>query len=79
MILINLIGKPTDEVLRVGRRIREHAGCDGHTPLVVMAEKYGADVEGTDMKVGDNDWITYLEDHGQLKNLLARLTLKNEE
>jgi hypothetical protein len=38
-----------------------------------MAEKYGADLEGTDVNVESNDWITYLEDHDQLKNLLARL------
>jgi hypothetical protein len=38
-----------------------------------MAEKYGADLEGTDAHVGDNDWITYLEDGAQLRALLARL------
>jgi DNA-binding response OmpR family regulator len=73
LVLINLIGKSPEDVLDVGRRIREHAKYDGHTPLVVMAEKYGADLEGTDANVRDNDWITYLEDHDQLKNLLARL------
>lgn len=77
MIIIDLVGKSTDEVLRVGRRLREQAGFDGRTPLVVMAEKYGAEVEGTDVNVGENDWITYLEDHNQLKNLLARLTLEH--
>jgi hypothetical protein len=41
-----------------------------------MAEKYGADMEGTDVNVSDNDWITYLEDHDQLQNLLARLLNK---
>jgi DNA-binding response OmpR family regulator len=79
LVLIDLTGKPVDEVLSAGRRIREHGRYDGHTPLVVMAEKFGADVEGTDVNVGGNDWVTYLEDPGQLKNLLARLTFKNEE
>jgi CheY-like chemotaxis protein len=78
LLLIDLIDKPAQEVLGVGRRIRRHAKYDGRTPLVVLAESYGADVEGTDVNVGDNDWITYLEDHNQLKNLLGRLTLKNE-
>jgi CheY-like chemotaxis protein len=73
LVLIDLIDKSADEVLQVGRRIRQHAKYDGHTPLVVMAEKYGADVEGTDVNVSGNDWITYLEDRDQLKNLLARL------
>jgi len=76
LVLINLVGRSPEDVLSVGRRIREHAKYDGHTPLVVLAEKYGADVEGTDVNVGGNDWITYLEDHDQLKNLLARLLSK---
>jgi CheY-like chemotaxis protein len=76
LVLINLVGRSPEEMLSVGRRIREHAKYDGHTPLVVLAEKYGADVEGTDVNVGGNDWITYLEDHDQLKNLLARLISK---
>jgi CheY-like chemotaxis protein len=74
LVLVNLVGKTTDEALAVGRGLREHANYDGHTPLVVMAEKYGADVEGTDVNVEGNDWVTYLEFPDQLRNLLARLT-----
>ncbi|HEY0100466.1 MAG TPA: response regulator [Pyrinomonadaceae bacterium] len=74
LILINLIGKTPGEVLQIGRRIREHGKYDGQTPLVVMAEKYGADLEGQDINVGSNDWITYPEDAEQLHRLLARLT-----
>lgn len=77
LLLLNLVGKMPDEVLQIGRRLREHAKYDGHTPLVVMAERFGADVEGTDVNVGGNDWITYLEYPGQLKNLLHRLTSKS--
>jgi CheY-like chemotaxis protein len=74
LILINLVGKSVEDTLQTGRRIREHAKFDGHTPLVVMAEKYGKDVEGTDVNVEGNDWIHYLgEETDQLKNLLARL------
>ena len=76
LVLVNLIGKPPEEVLNIGRRIREHAKYDGHTPLVVMAEKYGEDLEGTDVNVGGNDWITYPEDAAQLHNLLKRLLSK---
>lgn len=73
LVLINLVDKPEHEVLSIGRRIREHAKYDGHTPLIVIADKYGADLEGTDLKAGDNDWIIYPKDHEQLRNLLARL------
>lgn len=73
LILIDLLNRTPDEVLQIGQRIRAHGRYDGQTPLVVLAEKYGADLEGTDVNVESNDWITYLEDHEQLKNLLARL------
>ena len=74
LVLVNLVRKPLDELLRVGRRVREHAKYDGHTPLVVMPEKYSKDVEGTDVNIEGNDWIHYLgEDLDQLQNLLARL------
>lgn len=74
LVLVNLVKKTAEEVLRVGRRVREHVKYDGHTPLVVMPEKYGKDVEGTDVNVGGNDWVLYLgEGRDQLRNLLARL------
>jgi DNA-binding response OmpR family regulator len=74
LLLIDLLGRTPDEVLLVGRRIREEAKYDGRTPLVVIAEKYGVDLEGTDVNVAGNDWVTYLEDPGQLRSLLHRLT-----
>lgn len=73
LVLINLVGKSTQEALAVGRRVRERARYDGHTPLVVMAEKYGEEMEGRDVNVVGNDWVTYLEDAGQLRALLRRL------
>jgi CheY-like chemotaxis protein len=76
LILVDVVRMSLENALEIGRRIRTHAKRNGHTPLVVMAEKYGADVEGTDVNISGNDWITYLEDPGQLKNLLATLTHK---
>ena len=73
LVLVNLVGKSTEEALDIGRRVRAHAKYDGHTPLVVMAERYGEDLEGTDVNAGGNDWITYLEDAEQLRRLIDRL------
>ena len=73
LILLNLVGKSPAEALAAGRRIRERAKYDGHTPLVVLAEEYGPELEGTDVNAGDNDWVTYPEDHEQMKSLLSRL------
>jgi DNA-binding response OmpR family regulator len=83
LVLIDLIGKTTDEALSIGREVREHAKYDGHTPLIVMAEKYSKDVEGTDVNVGENDWVYYLgEDPDQLQNLLSNVipqAIENEQ
>ncbi|MBV9960366.1 MAG: hypothetical protein JO360_18210 [Acidobacteria bacterium] len=76
LLLINLVDKSPEETLRVGRRVREQANNDGHIPLVVMAEKYGDELEGTNLNVSGDDWITYLEDAEQLERLLARLLNK---
>lgn len=74
LILVDLVGKPAEEGLSLGRRVREHVRHDGHTPLVVMPEKYGKDVEGTEVNVEGNDWVFYLvEEPGQLKGFLSRL------
>lgn len=75
LVLLDLVRRTTEETLAVGRRIRRLAGYDGHTAVVVMAEKYGKEVEGTEVNVGGNDWVFYLgEEPDQLSNLLRRLT-----
>jgi hypothetical protein len=75
LVLVNLIGRTAEEVLGVGRRVREHAEYDGHTPLVVMPEKYDRELDDTEVNVVDSDWVFYLgEEPDRLRNLLARLT-----
>ena len=75
LILLGPVGESTEEALEIGRRLRGHAKHNGETPLVVMALKYGRDVEGTEANAGGNDWIFYLgEEPYQLRNMLARLT-----
>jgi hypothetical protein len=73
LILINQVDLPIDEVINMGRRIRQGAELPISTPLVVMAERYGEDMEGKDVKVGESEYVTYLEDGEQLMNLLHRL------
>lgn len=74
LMLLDLVNKTTEESLGVGRQIRRHARYDGRTPLVVMAQWYGKDVEGTNVNVEHNDWIFYLgEEPEQLNDLLRRL------
>jgi hypothetical protein len=42
-----------------------------------MAEKYRPNLEGTDVNVGGNDWITYPEDADPLRNLKEVMLLNN--
>ncbi|MBD1804963.1 hypothetical protein H6F98_05795 [Microcoleus sp. FACHB-SPT15] len=73
LILLNQIKLPIDEFVNMGRRIRQGAELPSNTPIVVMAERYGEDMEGKDIKVGESEYVTYLEDGEQLMNLLHRL------
>jgi response regulator RpfG family c-di-GMP phosphodiesterase len=75
LVLLDLVRRATEEALAAGRQVRRRAMYDGRTPLVVIAEKYGPDVEGTEVNVEGNDWVFYLgEEPDQLSNLLRRLT-----
>jgi DNA-binding response OmpR family regulator len=78
MVLINLVGRAPEEVLRAGRELREHSRYDGHTPLVVMPEKYGDDLEGTEVSAGGKDWFFYGGgEPDQMKDFLARLAAES--
>ena len=74
LILVNLVGKTTDEALAAARRVKRESALDGSTPVVVIAEKYGDGLEGTDVREGEGEWVTYMEDSAQLHELLVRLT-----
>ena len=75
LLLVNLVGKTAEEVLAVGRRVRQHSAYNGRTSLVVMPEKYDKALEDTEVNVGGSEWVFYLgEEPGRLRDLLARLT-----
>ena len=73
LILLNQVNLSVEEFINMGRRIREQAGFPTSTPIVVIAERFGADMEGKDVQVGENEYVTYPEDARQLINLLHRL------
>lgn len=73
LILINQVMLTIDEFMNMGRHICQGAELPSSTPIVVMAERYGEDMEGKDVKVGESEYVTYLEDGEQLMNLLHRL------
>lgn len=73
LILLNQFGRSIQEYVVMGQRICQSAGIESHTPIIVMAEDYGTDMEGKDVQVDDTEYVTYLEDGQQLMNLLHRL------
>jgi ribosomal protein L25 (general stress protein Ctc) len=60
-------------VEQLTKAIARRAKRDSKTPIVVMAEKYGEEMEGKDVAIDENVYVTYLEDGDQLHSLLARL------
>ena len=74
LILVNLVGQTTEEAFAAARRVKQLNALDGATPVVVIADKYGDGLEGTDVPAGEGEWVTYMEDSAQLHDLLARLT-----
>ena len=73
LLLLNQFGQSIEQFIAIARTIRERAGLDPSIPIVVLAEKYGAELEGQDVKVGENEYVAYLEDGQQLRDLLYRL------
>ncbi|MEP0917202.1 hypothetical protein NC981_10255 [Leptolyngbya sp. DQ-M1] len=73
LILINQMNQTIDECRAIGQQIRQNSGVDSRAPIIIMAERYGADLEGQDIEIGDHEYVSYLEDGQQLKRLLQRL------
>jgi CheY-like chemotaxis protein len=73
LILINQAEQTIGQCMLVGCQIRASTEHDRHIPILIMAERYGSDLEGQDIQVGDHEYVSYLEDGQQLKVMLQRL------
>jgi CheY-like chemotaxis protein len=73
LILLIQSNRSLDEMMAIGQQIRQSTERDSQTPIVVLAERYGADLEGQDIQVGDHEYVTYLEDGEQLKRILQQV------
>lgn len=73
LILLNQFEQSIDQALDSGRCIRQQAELPGHTPIVILAERYGTELEGQDIQVGETEYVAHLKDGEQLKNLLYQL------
>ncbi|UBF30438.1 hypothetical protein K9N68_35165 (plasmid) [Kovacikia minuta CCNUW1] len=73
LILLSQSGQSIDELMAIGRSIRQSTEMGSQTPILVMADDYGADLEGRDIQIGEHEYVTYLEDGEQLKGILQQL------
>ena|SRR6478672_11185509 len=73
LILLNQFKQSIAEVLEMGRRICQTSGLPKDVLIVIVAERYGADLEGQDVQVSDREYVSYPEDGQQLMNLLQKL------
>ncbi|MDZ8240617.1 MAG: hypothetical protein RMZ69_26275 [Nostoc sp. ChiQUE01a] len=73
LILLNQFKQAIDKFVGIGRDIRQQAELSSRIPIVIMAEGYGVELEGQDIQLGESEYVTYLEDGQQLRNLLHKL------
>ena len=73
LILLNQFEQAIDRLIDLGCYIREQADRSNQTPIIIMVEEYGIELEGRDVQAGDSEYVTYLEDELQLRSLLYEL------
>ncbi|MEP0910668.1 hypothetical protein NDI45_07025 [Leptolyngbya sp. GB1-A1] len=73
LLLMNQFGRSIEEFIDIGRNIRQEADVSSTTPIVIMAEQYGVELEGQNVQMGESEYVTYLEDGQQLRQLLYQL------
>lgn len=73
LILINQFEQSLHQTFEMGRRFRQSLDLFISIPIVIMAECYGVELEGQNRQMGEREYVTYLEDGQQLRNLLYKL------
>lgn len=77
LILLNQVDYSIETFVKMGQHIRQTAGLAPLTPIIVIADRYSADAEGTDVEIHKNEFVTYPRDALQLLALLDRLCKLN--
>ena len=73
LILLNQYNQSIEAMLALGQQIRQSTNLSNQAPILILAEQYGEALEGQDVLLGDNAYVSYLEDAEQLKVILQRL------
>ena len=72
LVLVDLVKESIEETINVGSFLRQNA--KPNAPLVVIAAKYGEDLEGTTAQVAENEYVVYLDTGDELFDLISNLT-----
>ena len=72
LLIINLLGKSEEEMVDFGNLLREKG--KPNIPFVVVAAKYGEELEGTIKQAGEKAYIVYMGEGDELLDLLSNLT-----
>lgn len=72
LILINQVGFTVENYVNVAWRIQRSLNLPP-TPVVILAEGFSEDMEGKTIRVGKDEYVTFLEDAEQLITLLSDL------
>jgi len=73
LILCNQVAETIEGCLKKAQVIRQELAKPSRTPIVILAERYGCELEGQNIHQGDNSYVAYLENAQQLFDLLVQL------
>ena len=72
LILVNQ-KMTSEEALAVGRRLRKHPRAGESAHVVVLPLEFETELEGTNEKVGDDDYKAFINNSQQLQEFLDQL------
>jgi DNA-binding response OmpR family regulator len=77
VMVLNQVGFSIEEYISLARRMHQVLKLPA-IPTVILAERYGEDLEGKTIKVSDHEYVIYLEDAQQLLTLLRCLCCQKD-
>ena len=77
LIIVNLRDTAPEEMLNFADDLQ--VDLDSKVPIVAIASDFAAELEGTNKKISDDEYIVYLESGDQLFNLLELLLPESNE
>ena len=77
LILVNQ-KMTSEEALAIGRRLRKHPRAGESAPVVVLPLEFDHNLEGTNVKVGCDDYKAFINNSEQLQEFLVQLLAQKD-